>query len=156
MEDVDATAKASEEFNKRKIAAEATGEEFTEEAPAPVMKTEYDDVQEYAVQNNDKPIWVRAPKDVEKASHDEFFKSTFKEFRTLLGSHFAVEGDIEFRSILYVPGMAPFEQQDMMARSKAIKLYVRRVFASATSSTAFAAPASSPSCAAWWTATTCP
>ena len=41
-----------------------------------------------------------------------------------------MEGDIEFRSILYVPGMAPFEQQDMMAKSKAIKLYVRRVFIS--------------------------
>ena len=131
VEDVDATAKATEEYNKRKIAAEATGEEFTEEAPAPVMKTEYDDVQEYAVQNNDKPIWVRAPKDVEKASYDEFFKSTFKEFLDPLAyNHFAVEGDIEFRSILYVPGMAPFEQQDMMARSKAIKLYVRRVFIS--------------------------
>ena len=131
VEDVDATAKATEEFNKRKIAAEATGEEFTEEAPAPVMKTEYDDVQEYAVQNNDKPIWVRSPREVEKASYDEFFKSTFKEFLDPLAyNHFAVEGDIEFRSILYVPGMAPFEQQDMMARSKAIKLYVRRVFIS--------------------------
>ena len=41
-----------------------------------------------------------------------------------------MEGDIEFRSILYVPGMAPFEQQDMMAKSKAIKLYVRWVFIS--------------------------
>ena len=131
VEDVDATAQATEEYNKRKIAAEATGEEFTEEAPSPVMKTEYDDVQEYSVQNNDKPIWVRAPKDVEKASYDEFFKSTFKEFLDPLAyNHFAVEGDIEFRSILYVPGMAPFEQQDMMARSKAIKLYVRRVFIS--------------------------
>ena len=131
VEDVDATAKATEEYNKRKIAAEATGEEFTEEAPAPVMKTEYDDVQEYSVQNNDKPIWVRSPREVEKASYDEFFKSTFKEFLDPLAyNHFAVEGDIEFRSILYVPGMAPFEQQDMMARSKAIKLYVRRVFIS--------------------------
>ena len=131
VEDVDATAKATEEYNKRKIAAEAAGEEFTEEAPAPVMKTEYDDVQEYSVQNNDKPIWVRSPREVEKASYDEFFKSTFKEFLDPLAyNHFAVEGDIEFRSILYVPGMAPFEQQDMMARSKAIKLYVRRVFIS--------------------------
>ena len=75
VEDVDATAKATEEYNKRKIAAEATGEEFTEEAPAPVMKTEYDDVQEYSVQNNDKPIWVRSPREVEKASYDEFFLS---------------------------------------------------------------------------------
>ena len=43
---------------------------------------------------------------------------------------FCAQGDIEFRSILYVPGMAPFEQQDMMAKSRAIKLYVRRVFIS--------------------------
>ena len=43
---------------------------------------------------------------------------------------FCSQGDIEFRSILYVPGMAPFEQQDMMAKSRAIKLYVRRVFIS--------------------------
>ena len=55
-----------------------------------------------------------------------------KEFLDPLAyNHFAVEGDIEFKSILYVPGMAPFEQQDMMQRSKAIKLYVRRVFISA-------------------------
>jgi heat shock protein beta len=131
VEDVDATAKALEEFTKRKIAAEATGEEFTEEAPSPVMKTEYEEKQEFAVQNNDKPIWVRAPKDVEKDSYADFFKSTFKEFLDPLAyNHFAVEGDIEFRSILFVPGMAPFEQQDMMSRSKAIKLYVRRVFIS--------------------------
>jgi heat shock protein beta len=131
VQDDDATAKKTEEYTKRKIEAEAKGEEFTEEAPEPVMKTTYEDVQEWTVTNNDKPIWVRSPKDVEKESYDEFFKSTFKEFLDPLAyNHFAVEGDIEFRSILFVPGMAPFEQQDMMARSKAIKLYVRRVFIS--------------------------
>ena len=131
VEDTEATAKAKEEFTKRKIEAEAKGEDFDEEEPAPVMKTEYEDVQEWKVTNNDKPIWVRSPRDVEKDSYNEFFKSTFKEFLDPLAyNHFAVEGDIEFRSILFVPGMAPFEQQDMMARSKAIKLYVRRVFIS--------------------------
>ena len=131
VQDDEATAQKTEEYTKRKIEAEAKGEEFTEEAPEPVMKTEYEDVQEWTVTNNDKPIWVRSPRDVEKESYDEFFKSTFKEFlEPLAYNHFAVEGDIEFRSILFVPGMAPFEQQDMMARSKAIKLYVRRVFIS--------------------------
>ena len=131
VQDDEATAEKTEEYTKRKIEAEAKGEEFTEEAPEPVMKTEYEDVQEWTVTNNDKPIWVRSPRDVEKESYDEFFKSTFKEFlEPLAYNHFAVEGDIEFRSILFVPGMAPFEQQDMMARSKAIKLYVRRVFIS--------------------------
>ena len=129
--DEEATAAKKEEWTKRKIEADAKGEDFEEPEPEPVTKTEYEDVQEYVVTNNDKPIWVRSPKEVEKASYDEFFKSTFKEFLDPLAyNHFAVEGDIEFRSILFVPGMAPFEQQDMMARSKAIKLYVRRVFIS--------------------------
>ena len=131
VEDPEATAKAKEEYEKKKIEAEAKGEDFDEKEPEPVMKTEYEDVQEYQVTNNDKPIWVRSPRDVEKDSYNEFFKSTFKEFLDPLAyNHFAVEGDIEFKSILYVPGMAPFEQQDMMQKSKAIKLYVRRVFIS--------------------------
>ena len=88
-------------------------------------------MEEWTTANNDKPIWVRSPKDVEQESYNEFFKSTFKEFLDPLAhSHFAVEGDIEFRSILFIPGMAPFEQQDMMSKSKAIKLFVRRVFIS--------------------------
>ena len=131
VEDAEATASATEEYKKKKIEAEAKGEEFTEDAPEPTMKTEYEDVQEFVVTNNDKPIWVRSPRDVEADDYNEFFKSTFKEFLDPLAyNHFAVEGDIEFRSILYVPGMAPFEQQDMMAKSRAIKLYVRRVFIS--------------------------
>lgn len=44
--------------------------------------------------------------------------------------HFNVEGTIEFSALLYIPGMAPFEQQNYTARSKSIKLYVKRVFIS--------------------------
>merc|ERR1719409_827858 len=107
------------------------GEEFSEPEPEPVTKKEFEQVEEWTTANNDKPIWVRSPKDVEEESYNEFFKSTFKEFLDPLAhSHFAVEGDIEFRSLLFVPGMAPFEQQDMMAKSRAIKLFVRRVFIS--------------------------
>ena len=80
VQDDEATAEKTEEYTKRKIEAEAKGEEFTEEAPEPVMKTEYEDVQEWTVTNNDKPIWVRSPRDVEKESYDEFFKSTFRSF----------------------------------------------------------------------------
>jgi heat shock protein beta len=41
-----------------------------------------------------------------------------------------VEGTIEFSGILYVPGMAPFDQQQQQLKSKSIKLYVKRVFIS--------------------------
>lgn len=44
--------------------------------------------------------------------------------------HFNVEGTIEFTAVLFVPGMAPFEQQNWAAKSRSIKLYVRRVFIS--------------------------
>lgn len=44
--------------------------------------------------------------------------------------HFNVEGTIEFTSVLFIPGMAPFEQQNWAAKSRSIKLYVRRVFIS--------------------------
>jgi len=49
---------------------------------------------------------------VEKAEYDEFFKLTFKEFLDPLAvAHFNVEGTLEFRAMLFVPGMAPFDQQ---------------------------------------------
>ena len=129
--DKESTEALKEAWTKKKIAAEAKGEEFNEPEPKPVTKKEFEQIEEWKTANNDKPIWVRSPKDVEAESYNEFFKTTFKEFLDPLAySHFAVEGDIEFRSILFVPGMAPFEQQDMMAKSKAIKLFVRRVFIS--------------------------
>lgn len=56
---------------------------------------------------------------------------TFGEFLDPLAHvHFNVEGTIEFTSVLFIPGMAPFEQQNWSAKSRSIKLYVRRVFIS--------------------------
>jgi hypothetical protein len=56
---------------------------------------------------------------------------TFGEFlEPIAHVHFNVEGTIEFTAMMFVPGMAPFEQQNWAAKSKSIKLYVRRVFIS--------------------------
>jgi HSP90 family molecular chaperone len=53
-------------------------------------------------------VWRQVKKD----EYDEFFKLTFKEFlEPLATAHFNVEGTIEFRALMFVPGMAPFEQQ---------------------------------------------
>ena len=126
-----ATAAAAAEWAERKAAAEAKSEAFAEKAPGKVMKTEWTSRNEWKVQNDNKPIWMRNPKEVEKTAYSEFFKTTFREFMDPLAqTHFSIEGDIEFRAILFIPGMAPFDQQDWMRKSRSIKLYVRRVFIS--------------------------
>jgi heat shock protein beta len=124
--DEEATKRKQEQADKK--AAEA-GEESKKVDP--VTKTEYDEVWDWRVENENKPIWTRNPKDVSDESYNEFFKTTFQEFIDPLAHvHFNVEGTIEFSAIMYVPGMAPFEQQNMMSKSRSIKLYVKRVFIS--------------------------
>lgn len=131
VEDAAATATALADWEKDKAKAEAEGKEFTDPKPAPVMKSEFETVWGWKVQNNSKPIWMRSPKEVDPKDYQEFFKTTFKEFiDPVAHSHFSIEGDIEFRAILFVPGMAPFDQQELMKKSRSIKLYVRRVFIS--------------------------
>ena len=126
-----ATATARAEWAARKAAAEAKGGAFAEAEPAPLTKAEWATTWSWKVQNDNKPIWVRSPKEVEAPAYAEFFKTTFREFMDPLAhTHFSIEGDIEFKAILYIPGMAPFDQQDWMRKSRSIKLYVRRVFIS--------------------------
>lgn len=113
---------------KREEAAAKEGEDAEVD---PVMKTEWETSQEWQVQNTNKPIWTRPPRDVTKEEYASFFKSTFREFLDPLDQiHFNVEGTIEFSSLLYIPGMAPFDQQEAMQKSKNIRLYVKRVFIS--------------------------
>mmetsp|Transcript_17765 Transcript_17765/g.57471 ORF Transcript_17765/g.57471 Transcript_17765/m.57471 type:complete len:774 (+) Transcript_17765:76-2397(+) len=129
--DDEATAKAKEEWEAKKAAVEAKGEEWSEEEPSTVMKTDYQEEWAWRVQNSMKPIWVRSKSEVSKEDYNEFFKGTFKEFLDPLAyNHFNVEGTIEFKGILYCPGMAPFEQDQMMGKSRNMKLYVKRVFIS--------------------------
>ncbi|GAQ77691.1 molecular chaperone HtpG [Klebsormidium nitens] len=103
-----------------------------EEGQEPKMKTISEKKWEWKLQNETKPLWMRSPKDVEKKDYDEFFKSTFKEFMEPAAySHFKTEGEIEFTSLLFVPGMPPFTQEEAMPTiAKNIRLYVKRVFIS--------------------------
>eukprot|EP00951_Prasinocladus_malaysianus_P006790 scaffold48326_cov28-Prasinocladus_malaysianus.AAC.1 len=104
--DEEKTREAQEKADKE---AEEKGEE--KKQIDPIMKTTFEDVKKFMVQNDNKPLWVRSPKDVTDEEYNEFFKTTFKEFMPPLAkNHFNVEGTIEFSGILFVPGMAPFEQ----------------------------------------------
>lgn len=128
------------ELIKEREEKKAKGEEVPDDLPSlddvdvqDVMKTEYETKWDYAVQNQNQPIWTRSKSDVTKEEYNQFFKTTFREFLDPLAhNHFSVEGTIEFKGLIYVPGMAPFDQQDAMGgnRLKNIKLFVRRVFIS--------------------------
>ncbi|KAL5987958.1 hypothetical protein ACLOJK_035720 [Asimina triloba] len=87
---------------------------------------------DWELTNETKPIWLRNPKDVTTEEYNEFYKKTFNEYLDpLASSHFTTEGEVEFRSVLFVPSMAPSGRDDIVNRkTKNIRLYVKRVFIS--------------------------
>ena len=97
------------------------------------MKTESEDVVGWEQQNKNRPIWTRAPKDVEDEEYNNFFTTTFKEFvPPMARNHFNVEGTYEFAGLLFIPGMAPFDafQRAENEKNSSIRLFVKRVFIS--------------------------
>ncbi|KAK4022733.1 endoplasmin homolog isoform X1 [Daphnia magna] len=117
------TEKKTEEEEDAKV------EEETEEKKPKTRKVEKT-TWDWELLNNAKPIWTRKPSEVEENEYEEFYKAITKDTQGPLGHiHFVAEGEVTFKSLLYIPKTQPTESFNKYGtRTDNIKLYVRRVF----------------------------
>ncbi|OQV24237.1 Endoplasmin [Hypsibius exemplaris] len=130
-EEPDESADEAKPAETEKTAEDEEGkvEEAPEEKEKKTKKVEKT-VWDWVLMNELKPIWTRKPATVTEEEYNEFYKAFTKDYDEPLAKiHFSAEGEVSFKSILFVPKKAPSDVFSKYgAKTENIKLYVRRVF----------------------------
>merc|ERR1711871_198194 len=112
---------------------EEEGEEEEEEDEEPKTKTETKTVWFWQHINDQPAIWTRDKSEITEEDYKSFYLSLINkkgqsDDKPLSWIHFRAEGEIEFKSILYVPKSAPYDMYDnYYGKASGMRLYVRKV-----------------------------
>jgi len=118
-----------EEDSSEEDDEEIADAEEEDEPDEPKTKKVKKTVNDWELINDAKALWTRNPADITDDEYKSFYQSLTKDFgEPLTHTHFSAEGEVEFKSILYIPKEAPYDlYQDYYKKQSNLKLYVRRV-----------------------------
>jgi len=121
---------AQEDEAKEEDEEGAVEEDKDEEEKKPKTKKVDKTTWDWELCNQAKPIWTRKPEEIVDGEYDEFYMSITKDKNgPLTQTHFIAEGEVTFKSLLFVPSKQESEQFNKYGQTTSnIKLYVRRVF----------------------------